>query len=95
MMNHVGFHEQWIGFRHTRHTPGPALAICSPISKSFDTGLPGNTLDNCDTVLLTVFTNLFNTSIARETAENIENQTKRTNNIQGIQHTQFYWILMF
>lgn len=45
--------------------PGPALAICSPISKSFATGFPGKTLDNCDTVLLTVEYNLLITSIVQ------------------------------
>lgn len=51
------------------YRPGPALAICSPISKSLDTGFPGKTLDNCETVLLTVEYNLFITSIAVKSAK--------------------------
>lgn len=57
----------WINIKkiNVDDVPGPALAICSPISKSFATGLPGKTLDNCDTVLLTVEYNLLITSIVQ------------------------------
>lgn len=39
----------------------------SPISKSLATGLPGKTLDSCDTVLLTVEYNLLITSMVPKT----------------------------
>lgn len=50
----------------TFNLPGPALAIWLVASYSRVTGFPGRTVENWDTVLLTVQYNLFKTSILND-----------------------------